>query len=496
MIAASKNKGKPAWTHIFVPRAQGDKYAILGCRPPRPSRFIFRCTLRFHACCRADKLDRSGRSVGGWQHDPRWHAEREPGGRLHPEQRRQLHRPYLRKRVLEIRPIDFANKGDEITGQALLLATVASSKTYNKALLGTVGQFIPAIPFSRAIGPPTGSQKQVMSMQHVAQSSSTRTNVGFVEGAGNSATVLLRVFDMAGQKLDEFTVDLDPLEHRQLNSILASRNITLPEGRIEVEVISPTGRILSYASMIDSQTSDPLFVPGIEVGQAVASKFIVPGVADLTRASGELRTDLRMFNASTQPVTARLDFYRMNESTPAKTANVTVGAGEVHAIDSLLATLFNETNIGGTLHITTDAPAPLIVSAKMSNRVAAGATTQFIEARTENDAATSADRALQILQLEESERFRSNVGIVEVGGQSVTVEVSGVVPDSKVETKFTVELQPNEFRQYGSIFKLLGLGRVYNGRVSIKVLSGSGRILAYGSVIDNQSTDATFIPAQ
>jgi len=43
---------------------------------------------------------------------------------------------------------------------------------------------------------------------------------------------------------------------------------------------------------------------------------------------------------------------------------------------------------------------------------------------------------------------------------------------------------------------MLGQGRVYNGRVSIKVLSGSGRILAYGSVIDNQSTDATFIPAQ
>jgi hypothetical protein len=36
----------------------------------------------------------------------------------------------------------------------------------------------------------------------------------------------------------------------------------------------------------------------------------------------------------------------------------------------------------------------------------------------------------------------------------------------------------------------------YNARVSVEVTRGTGRVSAYGSVIDNLSLDPTYVPAQ
>jgi uncharacterized repeat protein (TIGR01451 family) len=395
--------------------------------------------------------------------------------------------------VLEIRPLNFFGKTSQAVAGKAFLATVAASRTYNQAASGTVSQYIPGIPFSKAIRAPEPNRRSVLSIQHVTQSEETRTNLGFVEGSGQPATVTLRVFDLIGQLLDQFSVDLQPAEHKQLNAILASRQITLEEGRVEMEVTSPTGQILGYASVISAETNDPLFVPGVDLSQVATNKFVLPAVIH----SGEVaETDVRIFNASAAQVNATLAFYRLNESAPARTASVSIAPGEVKVLDNILPATFGEANTTGTIQVTTAESVPLVVTARSRFRGQSGTTSQFVEAQTVNDSAGSEDRALQIVQVEESERFSSNVGVVEVTGNAVTVEISGVASDTKTEAKTTVELQPNELKQFGAILKQLGLGRVYNGRVAIKVVSGTGRILAYGSLIDAQTGDTTLIPAQ
>jgi hypothetical protein len=37
---------------------------------------------------------------------------------------------------------------------------------------------------------------------------------------------------------------------------------------------------------------------------------------------------------------------------------------------------------------------------------------------------------------------------------------------------------------------------VYNGRVTVKVISGEGKVTAYGSAIDAITQDPTYVPAQ
>jgi hypothetical protein len=42
----------------------------------------------------------------------------------------------------------------------------------------------------------------------------------------------------------------------------------------------------------------------------------------------------------------------------------------------------------------------------------------------------------------------------------------------------------------------MGLTNSYNARVTVKVISGQGRVTAYASVIDMLTNDPTFVPAQ
>ena len=53
----------------------------------------------------------------------------------------------------------------------------------------------------------------------------------------------------------------------------------------------------------------------------------------------------------------------------------------------------------------------------------------------------------------------------------------------------------NEFKQFG-ILRELGMGNIYNARLSMRVISGEGRVTAYGSLIDMKTQDSTYVPAR
>jgi hypothetical protein len=53
----------------------------------------------------------------------------------------------------------------------------------------------------------------------------------------------------------------------------------------------------------------------------------------------------------------------------------------------------------------------------------------------------------------------------------------------------------NEFRQFDVIHEI-GLDNVYNARVQVRVVSGDGKITAYGSVVDMVTQDGTYVPGQ
>jgi uncharacterized repeat protein (TIGR01451 family) len=398
---------------------------------------------------------------------------------------------------LEIRPIAPSGKGLEANAVDVTKA-VASSRTYNVSNNGTLGQFIPAIPFASFIAKAagTGAVAPILSLQQIAQSDAFRTNIGLVEASGQPASVLLSVFNSAGIKIQDFPISLRGSEQKQLNSFLAQNNIVLPDGRIQVQVTSGSGKVTAYASVIDNNSGVPLLVSGVPLGAAQNNHYVLPGVADLNTGGASWRTDMRIFNGGTTPQAASLVFYPQNVggSSPS-TQSVTINPGEVKTLDNILQSIFGQTNVGGAMHILTMSNSSLIVTGRTYNLTPNGTFGQFIPAVTPFDAVGKGDRSLQILQVEDSVRYRTNLGLAEVTGNAVSVEVTIVLPDSKVTPKLTFTMQPNEFRQIG-IIRDLGLGNTYNARISVRVLDGDGRVTAYGSVIDMITQDPTYVPAQ
>ena len=392
--------------------------------------------------------------------------------------------------TLEIRPMATSSTATSPSATPSV-TTYASSRTYNVTANGTFGQYIPAIPFAQFIG-----KNGLISLQQVASSSAFRTNLGLLEASGDPATVLVSVFGNDGSKLAEFTQALAGGQHLQMNGVLATKGLTnLADGRIEVKLTSAGGKVTAYASVLDNQTNDPLLVTPVSISTTGAPKYVLPGIADLDNGVASWRSDVRIYNPGAASVNATATFYPLGGGDPLS-KQLTIGPNQVQQIDAALQTLFGLTNAGGALHITTENNAPLVATARTYNQTGSGTFGQFIPAVTPNDAVGKGGRALQILQVEESDRFRSNIGVTEVTGKPAKVEITAIPPDSKFAVTGTFDFGPNEYRQYSSLLKSLGLDTAYNTRVTVRVIDGDGKVSAYASVVDMQTQDPNYVQAQ
>lgn len=394
----------------------------------------------------------------------------------------------------------FASPTDAAGGVLEIRATVGSiattfvsSRTYATTPDGTLGQFVPGIPISKFLKA-GGSQ---LTLVQTAQNDAFRTNLGLFEGLGAAANGRIRVFNPIGQNLGEFPFSLRPFEFQQLGSFLASKGITLPEARIEVLVDSPTGAVSTYASVLDQKTTDPLLVSPVQTSSVSANRYVLPGVADFETVFSNFHSDVRVYNGSATPVTTMLTFYPQGNPSGSTSKTEVVGAGETKVYDNILPTLFGLSATAGSIVVTTAGNSSLIVSGRTySNSSKGGTFGQFIPAITPAQGIGGGEAPLQILQLEQSKDFRTNIGLTELTGNPATVQIVIIPPDSTTTATTSVDLQANEFRQLSGLIGNLISGNTYNARVTVKVIGGTGRVTAYGSVIDNNTVDPTYVPAQ
>ena len=224
-----------------------------------------------------------------------------------------------------------------------------------------------------------------------------------------------------------------------------------------------------------------------------------PGVAALPGVNN-FHSDVRVYNGGTSVVTVTPTLYSFIGSAPRQAAAFTVQPGEVKTFDDIVQSMFNAPGDGGSVVFTTNAASSLVTTGRTYTIDAAqnnGTFGQFIPGVTSTQGIAANDKPLQILQLEESPNFRTNVGLVELTGNAATVHLTAFVPDSKITASTDIPLQPNQFVQANRVLASMYPGQnVYNARISVSVTSGTGRVAAYGSVIDNKSFDPTYVPAQ
>jgi uncharacterized repeat protein (TIGR01451 family) len=380
--------------------------------------------------------------------------------------------------MLQIQPLDGAPR------------PLVTSRTYSVTDNGTLGQSVPALASDAFIG----NDGAILTLQQLAQSAGFRTNLGLVEGFGAPASVLVTIFDANGTNLHEQTVALQPFQQLQLNGFLGGHGIQSDNARIEVRVTSGSGRVAAYASVVDNTTNDPLLVSAVRLGTPRANRYVFAGAADLMSAAASWRTDLRLFNSTAASQIATLTFQPFGGS--ATVEETTVQPGQVLAFDSVLRSLFGVHDTGGTVHVTTINESNLVLTGRTYDQREHGTYGQFIEAFLPSDTASLANgRKLQLVHVEDSPRYRSNLGIAETSGQAVNVQVEVLASDGNPRTTFNRTLAPFALLQFRAI-RDLGLGDLYNARITVRVTGGEGSVVAYASVVDNRTQDPTYVSAQ
>ncbi len=376
---------------------------------------------------------------------------------------------------------------------------------------GTAGQFFAALPAEAAIR--AGQTADVIG---VAQDSAGvfRTNFGFVETTGNPATVEVQRIDGAGSVLATKTYVVGGREPKQLSVL----DIGGPAGtnqRLRFRVVDGTGRIVAFGSRIDNRTGDPSTIqmsvqPLISIFDAPSRivPLVVPSRRVFLPAVGHApgacvgdvctawRSDVWMFNSSSATANVDVSFLLRDAENPnPDKRSFTIASGETKEFQDVVLALFGMDNVFGALEIDSNVPiiaTGQIYDANVVTNRGTGTAGQFFAGLPE-EVAIGPDQVIDLIGLAQDEQatLRSNVGILETSGNAATVEVQRLDGTGNVVATTGLGLRARELKQF-SILNV-GTSKGINQRIRIRVTEGSGRIVAFGSRLDNRTGDPSTV---
>jgi hypothetical protein len=89
-----------------------------------------------------------------------------------------------------------------------------------------------------------------------------RTNLGFVNLNDQELDLRVSLYSRDGTHLRNRSFHLGPCEHTQENNIFRNLAVSLDSAFAEVTSTTPGSSYFVYASVIDNQTGDPMYVAG------------------------------------------------------------------------------------------------------------------------------------------------------------------------------------------------------------------------------------------
>ena len=232
----------------------------------------------------------------------------------------------------------------------------------------------------------------------------------------------------------------------------------------DFSVVSGSARILAYGSMIDNHSGDAIYVPARVAPQIAATQY-APAVDAAGVAGTHWHTDVVLAGVVDNSVAGVLRYLDRGV--------VIDPAIPLLRFPDIVAFFGREQTLGLVRFGPTTG---ILATARIYTDTGAGTVGQFVPFATEGHGG-------DLLQLEASDNFRTNLGAANVGSAPVVARFT--MFDAAGNTLATTErvLQPQELTQFPLT--------VNAARVRV-----DGDVLAYASVIDNRSGDAIFVPAQ
>jgi len=373
----------------------------------------------------------------------------------------------------------------------------ATSRTYNAGGEdGTYGQFIPGLD-------PEDALLEGILLQVVNDPADTgfRANVGFVNPSLNTVTVTVTVYDAdTGALIGQGDRSLPPRTFRQINNVFTFVGATNRVTHNTTVEVSATAPVLTYASVIDNSSDDPIFVlPFADEGTSKSGLAddvvrIFPGAASAAGVGDAFFvTDVRLFNPHpSESITVHLSFLdRDQDNSGAAEQPVTLPPRRGVAFDDVLSSFFGLANVVGGIRMRSD-DAFYATSRTYNAGGESGTYGQFIPGLDPDDALAEGI-LLQVVNDPADTGFRANVGFVNPGLNTVTVTVTVYDADTgALIGQGNRSLPPRTFRQINNVFTFVGATNRVTHNTTVE-FSATAPVLTYASVIDNTSDDPIFV---
>ncbi|RLE20353.1 MAG: hypothetical protein DRJ65_18410, partial [Acidobacteria bacterium] len=364
---------------------------------------------------------------------------------------------------------------------------VAASRTFNTSEDGTFGQFIPGMAMSHAINP--GGEVR---LNGLAGNDSFRTNLGFANASDSSATLSVDLIAADGSVIGHINAALQPWGWLQLNKVFETAGTDNVEAAsATVRNVSADAKVFAYASVVDASTGDPTFVSETSTGTSGSDLWVAASAHADGVGQSVWRTDLWLSNTTESEVTATIDLLEKGQAnTVPASSDIAIPAGENLLLGDVLDTAF-QFNGTAALRIALDGEAT--VTSRTFNQAADGTFGQFIPGMAEEASVGQGETAI-LIQLRNNEQFRTNIGFVNMGSETVSVHAEYFSSDGTLLNAKDYFIKSFSYFQDGSA---LPEGSEVEGAFAhLTTSTAGGRFLAYASVVDNGSDDPVFMPAQ
>ncbi|HUP66265.1 MAG TPA: hypothetical protein VM557_13390 [Thermoanaerobaculia bacterium] len=373
---------------------------------------------------------------------------------------------------------------------------------------GTFGTTIPLLRSDRSAG-----VDETIHLTGLRKNATSHTNLYLQETTGLPVTVDATFYDASGNVIGvrEYPVGAfglqqiqDPLEANTVSMLLKTR-----EGS--------TGRVAAYATPVDRASGDTWAVADwkMQLGYEGDAEVIVPVAGSAPGANGTyFRTDLALMNHGDETAVGTLTFFPRGGGA-AVTRELTLVPKQTRTLDDVTAGFFEiATPTVGFIKWTPAAGRVTVTSRTFTTALDGVATYGSSVATVPRSDALQVGDVLRIGGLEDSSlasvlaaspgTFRTNIGLAEVGGASLTVRAAlhfSYPAGTRLVIRGTATrdytLAPNEFLMIDRISRqLMGeirdeeYGDMTNMQLELAVIDGEGSLVAFSSSTDNGTGDA------
>ncbi len=371
---------------------------------------------------------------------------------------------------------------------------------------GTYGTAIPTFRSDRAVG---AADRLVLT--GIRQDAGAHTNFFIQETAGVGVTVQTEFVAADGSSLGSRTDQVGAFALSQINNAAPAGTVAA----ILTNTSSGAGKFLAYATPVDNLSGDNWSVVdwSRHFGYSGSEAMVIPVAGVLQGANNTFfRTDLAITNTGSAQASGTLRFYPRGGN-PAD-RQITLGARQSNVVSDVIGTFFNAPNGSVGYLLFTPVTGTFVITSRTYTTVAGQAATFGTGVPTlAASGALKAGSLRPIGSLEDSSRatvvaarpatFRTNFGLLETSGNSVTVRVTlrfNYPAGTKVQAIGSASkdytLAPNQFLQVNGIASdILGtsrdtLGDLRGLEADFQVLGGDGAIAVFTSSTDNGTGDS------